>query len=150
MIAPLVAADDKGIAFVVLLAGPGVPGADIIVRQAVLIAKAGGVEHQDIERDQRKLVDLVLQHKDRAALAKAVQAHLEDVGQRTGQKMSPEQLEATVESLHSPWYRAFLAFDPGPVLARVKCPVLHCFFLSAWKDRHAHPDQRSSIEQVCH
>jgi fermentation-respiration switch protein FrsA (DUF1100 family) len=39
-------------------------------------------------------------------------------------KLPAPQLDAQVKALSSPWYRAFLAYDPAPVLSKVTCPVL--------------------------
>ena len=52
-IAPMVAAKDPGIAFIVLMAGTGVPGDQIIVEQGKLIAEAGG-ESKELSRTRRR------------------------------------------------------------------------------------------------
>lgn len=44
LIAPMLAAKSKDIAFIVLLAGPGMKGADLILLQQALLAKAAGID----------------------------------------------------------------------------------------------------------
>ena len=44
LIAPMVAADSKDVAFIVLLAGPGIPGDEIMMKQTRLLGKAGGCQ----------------------------------------------------------------------------------------------------------
>jgi fermentation-respiration switch protein FrsA (DUF1100 family) len=41
--------------------------------------------------------------------------------------LSEQVLNAQVSSFTSPWFRAFLTYDPIPTLQRVKCPVLVLF-----------------------
>src|SRR5512146_2301621 len=50
LIAPIVAARSKDVAFVVLLAGPGLPGDSILLMQQELIAKAQGAPPELIDR----------------------------------------------------------------------------------------------------
>jgi len=38
--------------------------------------------------------------------------------------MSPAALQAQIRFMTSPWFRQFLDYDPGPVLEKLRCPVL--------------------------
>ncbi len=53
IIAPMVAANSKDIAFIVLLAGTGIPGDQILLLQKELIERASGVAESDIQRGQK-------------------------------------------------------------------------------------------------
>lgn len=124
-IAPLVAAEHpKAVDFVVMLAGPGVSGTQIIVHQLGLLLAAAGVDEAEIAKQQaqaRALHQAVLDHPDdpekaRAALEAVVREQLPDI--------PDAEVEKRVATLTQPWMRHFLSWDPAPVLTRVQAPVL--------------------------
>lgn len=120
VIAPLVASRNEAIAFVVLLAGPGVRGADVIVEQVRAIARASGAPPAIVEQSaamQRGLMDLLLQTPDDVAARAAINAYFTDRG-------APAPTEAVLAQLLSPWYRHYIAHDPGAALRSLKVPVL--------------------------
>ncbi len=133
IIAPLVASRDREVAFLVLLAGPGTPSAELLVQQAALISRAGGDPEREIERTsdfQRQMFGAIAQTADSAAL----HARLTEVGQRFLATLTPEErampagseatLTATINTMVSPWYRWFLRYDPAPALRATRVPVL--------------------------
>jgi len=133
-IAPMVAADDPGIRFIVLMAGPGVPGDQSIVEQKRLIEEALGVTKEQAAQDadkQRELFALVEKETDGAALAKELREKL------AGQ-MPEAQIEMAIQQLVSPWMRYTLTFDPATALRKVACPVLA---LNGEKDLQVSPAQ---------
>jgi hypothetical protein len=116
VIAPMVAARNPDVAFVVMLAGPAVPGDQVIVEQVRMVAKLSGASDEQANanaRMERDVLDLVKQEKDPAAL----QARIKE---KIGSAIPDDRLNP----LTSPWYRYFIAYDPAPALAKVKCPVL--------------------------
>jgi uncharacterized protein len=67
IIAPIAAARSKDVVFIVLMAGTGLPGSQILEAQAQLILKAAGSSESEMkfERDaQRRLIDIIAQEKD--------------------------------------------------------------------------------------
>ena len=134
LIGPMVAARSKAVAFVVMLAGPGLPGADILVAQGDLIARAmGKTDEAALARnrdDQRRLFDLVKREKDPAVLENKARALIEASIARASdaerqQLGDPAQAaSAQLAQLLTPWFRYFIAYDPRPTLAKVRCPVL--------------------------
>lgn len=50
LVAPIVAAQDTKVAFIVMMAGTGVPGDEVIEEQAKLIELASGVDSADVEK----------------------------------------------------------------------------------------------------
>jgi fermentation-respiration switch protein FrsA (DUF1100 family) len=144
LIAPMVAAgmvpadpqatSDKAIAFIVLLAGPGTPGIDILAAQTRLLAEAAGAPKTTAEQSsaaERALLQFVVNEKDPAALTKKLHDQL--VGQ-----LPPAQIDPAIKQLTSPWFRYFIAYDPAPALRRVTCPVLA---LDGSKDLQVPPEQ---------
>ncbi len=144
IVAPLVAAREPAVAFLILLAAPGVPGEQILYRQGELILRAGGADEETVEASralQRALFNAVRDAADGATAHAAARAVL---SRRAKALEGPErdQAEAMFDlqaaEVASPWFRFFLRHDPAPVLAKVRCPVL-----AVWgeKDLQVPPDQ---------
>ena len=120
LIAPMVAARNSSVAFIVLLAGSGVPGDRILAAQSALISEAGGLSHEQAEKNSRDLLDVlavVKTAKDDASLEAALRAKLAGM-------VPPPQVDAQIRALSAPWLRYFVAYDPATSLSRVTCPVL--------------------------
>jgi uncharacterized protein len=133
IIAPMVAARNPDVGCIVMLAGSGVPGDQILVEQRKLIAEAGGMSKEQAEKEaleERAVLALVVKEKDSPELEKDLRAGLE-------KDVKEPELGAQVKVLTSPWFRYFLAYDPGPALKKVKCPVLA---LNGEKDLQVPPD----------
>lgn len=148
LIAPMVAAGaPKEIAFLVLLAGPGVPGDQILLEQGALIARATGAPESAIAsaRTGQKAAYAVLKTEPDSAKA---EAKLIALNKQTLAEM-PEAARKSVgdpdayaksatRTLLSPWFRYFLSYDPVPTLKKVRCPVLA---LNGGRDLQVPPKQ---------
>ncbi|MCW5947605.1 MAG: alpha/beta fold hydrolase [Fimbriimonadales bacterium] len=128
LIAPKAAIRSTNVAFIVLLAGPGVPGADILRLQQRLIMKASGVSDADIE-EQTKLWDKIVERfktlkegEDASELKQIVDAHF--VGEDEATVSARAQWNTQMDALLTPWFRYFLTFDPRDALRKVTVPVL--------------------------
>jgi pimeloyl-ACP methyl ester carboxylesterase len=132
IIAPMVASADDGVAFIVLLAGPGVRGDDLLRRQQRLILEAAEADSETIARmraQQEAFFKLVLDGADEAALRDALRPMIKEqiaaMGVESRDSEPVQQLiESQVRQQASPWMRYFITYDPRPALERVKCPVL--------------------------
>jgi fermentation-respiration switch protein FrsA (DUF1100 family) len=133
IIAPMVAIQSPDVAFIVLMAGPGETGEQIIYSQAALILKASGVPDEEIAKD-RKIKELTFgvvkaEPNDSLATIK-LHATLDSVlaklspEERAGFGYTPEAIDGIIKEILSPWFRTFLTYDPIPTLTKVKCPVL--------------------------
>ncbi len=129
LIAPMVAAKDKDLAFIILLAGPGVNGEKILLSQGQLILKVAGASDEELESEQaiqRILFDLAkrtptLSKEDFVEATKlAIQPHLGEEDQSKSQQIA----ETAAAQLLSPWFQYFLTYEPAPTLQEVSCPVL--------------------------
>jgi pimeloyl-ACP methyl ester carboxylesterase len=151
IIAPMVAAEDPDVAFIIMLAGPAVPGADVLAAQNELLARAEGAtkaEAKERAEDNRKLTGLVVAGADSAQIAAMVRKVIEDQaksmtpGEQEKLKKNMDSLvQAQTKSLMSPWMHFFLTYDPRPTLAKVKVPVLALY---GEKDLQVPPDQSVS------
>jgi len=128
IIAPLAAVRSADVAFIVLLAGTGVTGAEVLVRQVELIGRAEGQPVDQVDQAveaQRELVRLVLSGSD----AEEIRARLRTL---VRSQIGPDEDEEAVEqavamqalNVSNPWFRFFLSHDPRPVLRQVRVPVL--------------------------
>lgn len=131
IIAPLAATKSTDIAFIVLMAGTGLTGEEILYLQGALILKASGANDQAIEesrKNQERIFAIIKSEKD----PKEAEKRLMELRDEAVAKMTEEQkkaggekaAEAQLKSVNTPWFRYFLTYDPKPALTRVKCPVL--------------------------
>jgi pimeloyl-ACP methyl ester carboxylesterase len=117
VIAPMVAARNKDVAFIVMMAGSGVPGDQILVAQREAIEIAMGKNPEEAAKDaakEKQMLNLIETEKDQAALRK----ELKGMG---GQSASAD---GWIKQMTSPWMRYFLTYDPQTALRKVTCPVL--------------------------
>lgn len=130
LIAPLVASQSNDVAFIVLLAGPGLPGEEILYSQGALILKANGASAEALARQrasQEMMFAILKQEKDNAVAEKKMREEFDKqmASATEAEKTQAKQtLEAQIGMALSPWFRHFLTYDPRPALAKVKCPVL--------------------------
>ena len=134
VIAPMIAARNKDVAFIVMMAGTGVPGDEVIVAQGEAIEVASGANPEKAAKNaarQREITKLVETEKDPALLDPELRAKMSgDV---------PEaQIGMEIKQLTSPWFRYFLTYDPATALRKVTCPVL---VLNGSLDKQVLPDQ---------
>ena len=122
VIAPMVAQRDPSVAFLVLMAGSGVPGDQIIMAQSRAIAAAAGAPDASLAANaviERRFLDAVMAAKDRpSAELAAVRTVLKAAG------LPDAAIEASATAASSDWYRFFLAYDPAPALRALRRPVL--------------------------
>jgi fermentation-respiration switch protein FrsA (DUF1100 family) len=119
-IAPIVAARSKDVDFIVLMAGMGVPGDQILVEQHRLIALAMGIPPDEVDRQAKReeaFIELVEREKDNAVVEKEVHA-------KFAGEMPDAQIGAMVKELTSVWFRYFFTYNPATSLRKVRCPVL--------------------------
>jgi fermentation-respiration switch protein FrsA (DUF1100 family) len=125
LIAPLVATNSPTVAWIVLLAAPGLKGEDVLLLQSELILRAAGVNDGEVARTlafNKQTYAIVRQEKDPAAL----EAKLDELVQSTstGAALPPAAVQAQVRLLVSPWFRFFIDYDPVPTLQKTLCPLL--------------------------
>ena len=134
-IAPIVAVRNTAVRFIVLMAGPGVPGDEIILEQTRLISLASGMAPELAERgttQQRSVLDIIKREHDPGALDHELRDRF------TGLGLPPAQVDLQVKALTTPWYRYFVSYDPAPALTALACPVLA---LNGEKDLQVPPAQ---------
>ena len=135
-IAPMVAARNSDVAFVVMLAGPGCVGSDVLDQQIYALMVAEGVSdtlaaiRRACNRDLTALPE-GSKKKDYKAVIDRHTAGL-TAGQIDSIGLGRGAAHAAMQQLSMPWMRAFLVLDPAECLRQVECPVLA---LNGAKDR---------------
>lgn len=134
IIAPLAAVRSDDVAYIVLMAAPGLVGETLLYLQAERIAAVGGVDAETVERNraiQAEIFSILKEDIDDAAMEEKLVA----VYRRAYQELPEEEREASgidtdeyfagrVQNVLNPWFRFFLTYDPAPTLTEVDCPVL--------------------------
>jgi len=118
--APLAATRNPHVRFVVMMAGMGVPGDQLLPEQLRLIKLSNGANADQVDKDvalERELLAAVERDRDDAVLEKELRAQLSG-------KVSGQQMDAQIKLASSPWFRSLLQYDPAETLAKVTCPVL--------------------------
>jgi len=155
MIAPLVASERNDIAFIILLAGPGLTGEEILIRQTELISKVGGIPDQEIEKNvklSKSIYAELRKSKDseeaNERVKKLLGKYIETLSDSEKNDLGDTKafVERQSKAVSSPWFKLFLTYDPIPVLEKVKCPVLA---LNGEKDLQVPPkEDLAAIEKA--
>jgi pimeloyl-ACP methyl ester carboxylesterase len=130
---PMAAVGNPDVAFVVMMAGPGVRGDELLAEQVQLIEKAAGKSQAEVDKDlaiQKEILALVEKDKDDAALEKDLRVVMAG-------KVPEAQMGMQIKLVSSPWFRGLLDYDPVPALSKMTCPVLA---INGEKDLQVPPD----------
>ncbi len=141
LVAPVAAAESEDVAFLVLMAGPGVPGKEILVRQVGLLSAAAGGDDAyvaKVREEQGKAIDLVLADAPEADIRAQVRKLIAAQAGADPGAAGDAAVENAMAQLRSPWFRFFLGFDPRPALRKVTVPVLA---INGEKDLQVDPSQ---------
>ena len=120
LIAPMIAARNKDVAFIVMMAGTGVPGDQILPAQGEAIEVASGKSPEEAAKNaanEKAMLTLVETEKDDAVLQK-------ELKEKMAGKVPEAQIGLQISQITSVWFRYFLTYDPATALRKVKCPVL--------------------------
>lgn len=133
LIAPLAASQSGDVAFIVLLAGPGLPGEEILYLQGQAVLESQGAPAK-VLAEQRAVQEIIFaavrKEKDNDQAKRLIDEGLK----KLLEKKSPEEREeaekkkdavaAQVRLVLTPWFRYFIDYDPRPALRKVRVPVL--------------------------
>lgn len=140
IIAPMVASQSGDISFIILMAGTGVKGIDILKEQSRLIILAGGGTEKEAEENNS-----ILEKAYKCVLSDTgwdeLQILVENSIKNNYDKMTDEEKKSikdldeysksmakmSVQQMKSTWMKYFMVYDPEPALEKVKCPVLMLF-----------------------
>jgi pimeloyl-ACP methyl ester carboxylesterase len=127
LIAPMVAAQNSDVAFIVLMAGTGLTGEEILYLQGELIMKANGAGAEQLAKQratQESTFKILREEKAPAAAEKRLHEEMTKSLTEEEKKKSEQTIAVQVKQVNTPWFRYFLTLDPRAALRKVKCPVL--------------------------
>jgi len=133
LIAPMAANRNRNISFIVLMAGTGLRGDKLLLKQYELISRAEGESEEKIGeglKTSKTIYEMIMNEPDTAVLRTRITEFLKN----EYAKLSDEEKRQTSDSelaikrqvgqLLSPWFLYFIKYDPYPELKKVKIPVL--------------------------
>lgn len=130
IVGPLAASQSSDIAFVVILAGTGVPGREVLPRQLERMATADRVPKEKIDKQlelQQQLLALLASEKStdeiEAPFREIVAAQVDMAG-GAPEAQREQVIELAVSQTLNPWFRFFVTYDPRPALEKLTVPVL--------------------------
>ena len=133
LIAPITASKNKNVDFIVMLAGPGIPGDSILNLQGDLIAKASGFTDSMIyyySKIRHAIINVVKEENDMQVITQKIITINKEFLRTTPQyildamQMSDKDTTSAVDFYANAWTKYFLSYDPRPTLEKLKIPVL--------------------------
>ncbi|MDQ8185734.1 alpha/beta hydrolase [Pelagicoccus sp. SDUM812002] len=137
LVGPMVAVQDEQLDFLVLLAPPGEPLDELILRQSADGLRLKGVDEtlvQRIVRDTRGDIELI---KDlslsRDDLVAGLRTRSEEIRENYDERVLEElgftdaAFENSLKSVSTKWFRSLMQIDPSEYLDRVTIPTLALF-----------------------
>jgi len=147
IIAPMVASKSKDINFIILLAGTGIQGNQLLLLQQELIGRASGVSESDLQKSRElnsAVFDIIVKSSNTDTLKKELTQYLilklneSPDSQKPADMSDSDFVKPQVDQITSPWMQFFIRYDPAPTLEKVKCKVLA---LNGEKDLQVPPKQ---------
>ena len=125
VIAPMVCVERPEVAFMILLAGSGIPGDELMLLQKEKIERRMGVPDEGIAAGQKNIggaYDLITSSEGSDdSLKVKLTTYFNDV---FGEALPAEQVDAIATQLSYPWLVDFIRHDPSVPLSKVQVPVL--------------------------
>lgn len=124
MVAPMTAARNKDIAFVISLAGPAVPLDQLMIKQIHDLSLSENRSEDDIKKllnMNRAVFEAIKKERDSESLEKMIREVLVEYNFSNGDENSHNSF---VKRVTSPWFKYFISYEPAPALEKISCPFL--------------------------
>ena len=130
-VAPMVASESKDIAFIVLLAGPGISGYDLVLLQMELVNRANGLDESKLQTKLASFkegMDIMIKGDNiddiKSDLRDFWRKELNDHPELLPEGMKVDNYLSILDKGASPWLVHHVKYDPASSLVKVRCPVL--------------------------
>lgn len=130
MVAQMVAAADTQVRMIVLLASPGVPISELMLKQTEMTLRQSGISEEEIKVSvelNKKFYHVILTQADNYVAKKEIESiintHANSMTSEEANEIK-KQLPILTKTLLTPWFRYFINFVPDHYLKQVKCAVL--------------------------
>jgi len=133
IIAPMVAVESGDVAFIVLMAGTGIRGDELLLRQSQLIGKAAGMSESQLKvasEFNKGAYEIVVNTINETSVKEDLKKYLKESVSKNPELATANGLKEEVfidqilGQITSPWMIYFLKHDPSTILRKVDCPVL--------------------------
>ncbi len=150
-IAPMVAARNKDVKFVVMLAGQGSKGLDVMLQQNEAIFRAAGISDNLLNTRMACMRELfnLSQGTSPKEIKAIIDRHIDGLTKEQVDSVGLGRGTAAAfkQQIDSRWMQSFLTLDPAEYLPLVKCPVLA---LNGSKDTQVLPHPNlEQVKQLC-
>ncbi len=126
IVGPLAASQSPDVAFVVMLAGTGVTGEQVMYLQSEMVIRSVGGD-DDAVNQNRKIQELLfgILHREKDQKDRQVMIQkFRDAWKADQGSDAPKQMEAQFAGITSAEMLSFILFNPAEALRKVKVPVL--------------------------
>lgn len=135
LIAPIVASKNKSVGFIILMAGPSVPGSIIIPDQQELIMKASESNEIEIEEQiklNKLIVDYIVRNPSSSTLQQELSSKIEswvkEINYSVPKSLSVKSFaRQTAYTYTTDWMKTFIVTSPSDYIKDVTCPILALF-----------------------
>lgn len=147
MIAGMLAARRKDIHAIILLAGPGIQGGELLLLQQFLINKANGVpdkSNRAMQRYNRKIYNLVIEKESLSEAKPILEKKIRKTFEKTkdsdliGYPTKEALIQESINTICNPWMFYFIKYNPKTDLEKVTC---HLLALNGSKDLQVPPKE---------
>ncbi|PWN07384.1 alpha/beta hydrolase family protein [Rhodohalobacter mucosus] len=150
LIAPITASQNEEVAFIILLAGPGINGLEIQKQQIESFGPGMGLTDEQItieKRNVEEIAEIVRTHEPGEQLTLALTQFFEEkLGDMEQVQGIPREqyIQAQISQLNRPWFKYFINHEPSDYLQHVRVPILA---INGEKDIQVTADNLAAIEQ---
>jgi pimeloyl-ACP methyl ester carboxylesterase len=128
LIAPMIASNTNDVSFIVLLAGPGLKGGQLLLLQKKLIEQKSGINDTAVNKSQeifKGAYEIVSTFKGNdEELRNKLKGYFNE---KLDNSMEDSQMNSLIENITSPWMKYFIKYDPSSALKKIDIPVLALF-----------------------
>lgn len=125
IIAPKVASQNKDVAFIVLLAAPGIPGDEVMLSQKAALERIMGINEMQIAQGQalmKQAYDIIKSTElDNKVLKDSINTYYKE---KYGNLFPENQRKQITNQITTYEVASFIKTDPRKYLTKVNCPVL--------------------------
>jgi alpha/beta superfamily hydrolase len=133
IIAPMVANKSKNISFIIVLAGTGIPGDELLLLQQELIGRASGISEDDLKKSKitnKEVFEIVKNATNSDQMKKDITNYITKSIKSDPESKIPDGISESefinmqVSQITNPWMQFFIKYNPALALEKVNCPVL--------------------------
>lgn len=134
MVAQMICAKDRKLAFMVSMAGPGVPCKDLLIRQSQDIYRASGYTDEASLRRYGEylsgLYEIIIRNGSSEKTLYLLQMYIQgwlprfSTSEQRLFQINADVTSPAMKELTGNWFVRFIRFDPGDYIPRIQCPVL--------------------------